>query len=50
LLNGIPASEAYPYYLKMVIRTTIARVLPKLGLEIVLKWFRSKFALTPKSN
>lgn len=48
--NGIPKSVAYPYYLKMLARTTIARLLPKLGLSKVLQWFRRKFALTAKSK
>lgn len=48
--NGIAWTVAYPYYLKMLVRTSIARLLPKLGLGKVLQWFRRKFALTAKSK
>lgn len=49
-INGIGWGSAYPYYLKMMIRTTVARLLPSLGLGAVLIWFRSKFALTAKTK
>lgn len=49
-LNGISWGTAYPYYMKMVLRTTVARTLPKLGLGSVLAWFRRNFALTAKTK
>lgn len=50
LANGIGPAKAYPYYMYMMLRTTVARLLPALGLGNVLAWFRRNFALTKKSN
>jgi len=50
LENGLPKFSAFTYYGSQVIRTFLSRSLRKLGLNLLVAWYRKRFSMIKKTK